>query len=208
MKKNRPWLRFIEGPNAGTGSAPSTDGAAQSAEGVENAAGAQDTNQPPSDDSQSDDEEEGENPAARGSKQSVLADLAKERDKRQSVEAQRDELAAKVAAFERAQMTEAEKAAADLKELETKYSDAVAKIAAYERKAALAEISAEFKIPAAIADRIQGETPEQMRADAQALAKSLGPYTGPSDPSAGQGGGKPAPAASLDAALAAHFTHR
>ncbi|MDO5670847.1 MAG: hypothetical protein Q4G50_12715 [Corynebacterium sp.] len=207
MKKNRPWLRFIEGPNAGAGSAPSTDDAAQSTEGVENTTGAQDTNQPPSDDSQSDDEE-GENPDARGSKKSVLADLAKERDKRQSVEAQRDKLAAKVAAFERAQMTDAEKSAADRKELETKYSDAMAKIAAYERKNALAEISAEFKIPAAMADRIQGETPEQMRADAQALAKSLGPYTGPSDPSAGQGGGKPAPAASLDAALAAHFTHR
>lgn len=201
MNKNRPWLRFIEGPNEGTGSATATPAPAPAPDDT----GEQSAPEPTASTGERQDESEGENPDARGSKQAVLADLARERDKRQALQAERDELQAKVAEFERAQMTEAEKAEADRKELETKYADALAKIAAHERTVTLTQLAAEFNIPAAMADRIQGETPEQMRADAQALATSLGPYTGPSDPSAGQGGGKPAPAASLDAAIAAHF---
>lgn len=203
MKNRRPWLRFIEGPNEGTGSAAPPATPADNGD-----AAGDDAQTPPADgdgDKTDDSDDAGEDPAARGSKQSVLADLAKERDKRQAAESTAAELKARVEEFERAQMSDAEKAEADRKALEEKYAEATAKIAAFEREKTLAEITDEFKIPAAMAGRIQGETPEQMRADAKALATSLGPYTGPPDPSAGQGGGKPAPAASLDAALAAFY---
>lgn len=198
------WIRAIEGTQAGAGAAPGGETPPPSSgPAAEETSGGQ--TPPPGNDPEANAEDktdEGtqeEDPKARGSKESVLADLARERDKRQALEA-------KVAEFERAQMTEAEKAEADRKQLEEKYAAATAKIAEYERKQALAEISAEFNIPAAMAGRIQGATPEEMRADAKALADSLGPYTGPSDPSAGQGGGKPALAASLDAAIAAAYT--
>lgn len=49
----------------------------------------------------SDSQSQEENPNARGSKRAVLGDLAKERDKRQAAEAERDELQTRLAELEK-----------------------------------------------------------------------------------------------------------
>lgn len=148
-----------------------------------------------------------EDPAARGSKESVLADLARERDKRQAAEARLAELEAAEQERQREGMTEAEKAKADLEALRAEHAAAVAKLADIEHDKQRAAIAAELNIPAGMAGRIQGETPEEMRADATKLAEVLGPYTGPSDPSAGRGNAAAQPK-DLESAIRGFYTSK
>ncbi|MEJ6019868.1 capsid assembly scaffolding protein Gp46 family protein [Corynebacterium sp. H113] len=201
MFKNRPvWVRALEGTNDGAsgaaGSAPegSSDGEETPPAGEQN----------PAEGSSEKEATDGENPDGRGSKQAVLADLARERDKRQ-------ELEAKIAEFEKAEeerkrseMTELEKLQADLEKERAEKEKMLAELSKRDLARTRDELASEFNIPAAMAGRITGGTPEEMRADAEALAKALGPYNGPSDPSAGRGNGTSKPA-TLEAAIAAKY---
>ena len=142
-------------------------------------------------------------PNGRGSKSQVLADLAKERDKRQAFEEENTALRARLAEFERAQMTEQEKTAADLKTAQDRVAALEAQIADQQRQAAVAEALKTAGLPADLAGRLQGSTPEELVADAKALAAALGEP--PVDPSQGHhAGGKPAPR-SLTEALRNHY---
>lgn len=131
-------------------------------------------------------------PNGRGSKSQVLADLAKERDKRQAFEEENTALRARLAEFERAQMTEQEKTAADLKTAQDRVAALEAQIADQQRQAAVAEALKTAGLPADLAGRLQGSTPEELVADAKALAAALGEP--PVDPSQGHhAGGKTTP---------------
>ena len=142
-------------------------------------------------------------PNGRGSKSQVLADLAKERDKRQAFEEENTALKARLAEFERAQMTEQEKTAADLKTAQDRVAALEAQIAEQHRQAAVAKALKTVGLPADLAGRLQGSTPEELAADAKALAAALGEP--PVDPSQGQhADGKPAPR-SLTEALRNHY---
>ena len=153
-------------------------------------------------DSDSDGDGDGD-PNGRGSKTQVLADLAKERDKRQAFEEENTALKARLAEFERAQMTEQEKTAADLKTAQDRVAALEAQIAEQHRQAAVAKALKTVGLPADLAGRLQGSTPEELAADAKALAAALGEP--PVDPSQGQhAGGKPAPR-SLTEALRNHY---
>ena len=142
-------------------------------------------------------------PNGRGSKSQVLADLAKERDKRQAFEEENAALKARLAEFERAQMTEQEKTAAGLKAAQDHVAALEAQIAEQQHQAAVAEALKTAGLPADLAGRLQGSTPEELAADAKTLAAALGEP--PVDPSQGQhAGGKPAPR-SLTEALRNHY---
>ena len=154
-------------------------------------------------DADADSDGDGGEPNGRGSKTQVLADLAKERDKRQTLDKENAALKARLAEFERAQMTEQEKTAADLKTARDRVAALEAQIAEHQRQAAVAEALKTAGLSADLAGRLQGSTPEELAADAQALAAALGEL--PVDPSQGQhAGGKPAPR-SLTEALRNHY---
>lgn len=142
-------------------------------------------------------------PNGRGSKSQVLADLAKERDKRQAFEEENTALRARLAEFERAQMTEQEKTAADLKTAQDRVAALEAQIAEHQRQAAVAEALKTAGLSADLAGRIQGSTPEELVADAKALAAALGEP--PVDPSQGQHAGGKATPRSLTEALRNHY---
>jgi len=154
-------------------------------------------------DGDSDSDGDGGDPNGRGSKTQVLADLAKERDKRQAAEEENAALKARLAEFERAQMTEQEKTAADLKTAQDRVAALEAQIAEQQHQAAVAEALKTAGLPADLAGRLQGSTPEELAADAKALAAALGEL--PVDPSQGQhAGGKMTPR-SLTEALRNHY---
>ena len=151
----------------------------------------------------SDSDGDGGDPNGRGSKTQVLADLAKERDKRQTLDKENAALKARLAEFERAQMTEQEKTAAGLKTAQDRVAALEAQIAEQQRQAAVAEALKTAGLSADLAGRLQGSTPEELAADAKALAAALGEP--PVDPSQGQhAGGKMAPR-SLTEALRNHY---
>lgn len=136
----------------------------------------------------------------------TAAELAAEREKTSALEAELATLRAAEEARTREQMTELEKAQADLKKAAEEKAQLAEELSKRDRENALADLAAEFKIPPAMIGRIQGTTPEEMRTDAEALSQAIGPYNGPSDPSAGRGGGRgPAQHTTLGAALAAHY---
>ena len=202
-------IRYVtQPPIAGQESLAGGSSAAEGAAPVSPASGRQREGETTSDtnntdgDSDSDGDSDGD-PNGRGSKSQVLADLAKERDKRQAFEEENTALKARLAEFERAQMTEQEKTAADLKTAQDRVAALEAQIAEQQRQAAVAEALKTAGLPADLAGRLQGSTPEELAADAKALAAALGEP--PVDPSQGHhAGGKPAPR-SLTEALRNHY---
>ncbi|ALA66922.1 capsid assembly scaffolding protein Gp46 family protein [Corynebacterium lactis] len=198
MFKNRPmWIRAIEGADENSAAGAPVEASASEDTGAERSTGqgGQGDTQPV---------EDAENPDGLGSKRAVLADLAKERDKRQELEARLAEFEQAEEERKRSEMTEIERLQADLEAARKAEEDARAEIAKRDLDAERARIAAEFKIPAAMAGRIAGATPEEMREDAKALAEAIGPYTGPADKSAGRGGGQVTPT-TLEAAIAAKY---
>ena len=154
-------------------------------------------------DGDSDSDGDGGDPNGRGSKSQVLADLAKERDKRQAFEEENAALKTRLAEFERAQMTEQEKTAADLKTAQDRVAVLEAQIAEQQRQAVVAAALKTAGLPADLAGRLQGSTPEELAADAKALAAALGEP--PVDPSQGQHAGGKATPRSLTEALRNHY---
>lgn len=84
-------------------------------------------------DPEADDESE-DNPDGRGSKRAVLGDLARERDKRQAAEAERDELKKQLDVIAEKDMTELEKAQKQRDELQTRLAELEKEKADAERK--------------------------------------------------------------------------
>lgn len=183
------------GSSTAEGAAPAPQASGRQREGETASATSSNT-----DDSDSDGDGD---PNGRGSKTQVLADLAKERDKRQTLDKENAALKTRLAEFERAQMTEQEKTAADLKTAQDRVAALEAQIAEQQHQAAVAEALKTAGLSADLAGRLQGSTPEELVADARALAAALGEP--PVDPSQGQhAGGKMAPR-SLTEALRNHY---
>ena len=180
----------------GAASTPQTSGRQREGETASAATGADA-------DADADSDGDGSAPNGRGSKTQVLADLAKERDKRQILDKENAALKARLAEFERAQMTEQEKTAADLKTAQDRVAALEAQIAEQQRQAAVAEALKTAGLPADLAGRLQGSTPEELAADAKALAAALGEP--PVDPSQGHHAGGRATPRSLTDALRNHY---
>lgn len=153
---------------------------------------------------ENDSEDEEENPNARGSKRAVLGDLAKERDKRQAVEAERDELKKQLDAIAEKDMTELEKAQKQRDELQTRLAELEKEKADAERKRMIAGVLKKAGLPAEMEGRLQGETAEELEADAKKLAEVLGFDRRAVDPSQARTN-KGAIAASLSEALRNHY---
>lgn len=184
----RPWVRMFaaeadagEGANAGQGSAPSQQ-APQEPAGAEDQEGSVDK---PAESAPDEDEED--NPDGRGSKRAVLKDLASERDKRQAAEAARDELQERLDAIDREKMTELERAQSDLEKANARIAELEEAATARAREQLVGKVLSDAKLPAEMADRLRGETEEELAADAKALAAALGFDRKPVDPSQGQG---------------------
>lgn len=146
-----------------------------------------------------------DDPKARGSKSQVLADLARERDRRQAGEAEIAELKAKLEEFERAQMTDQEKQAADLKKALDRVAELESEIATGKRQKMVAEVLKDANLPAEMADRLCGDTVEELTADAQKLAEVMGFDKTPIDPSQGKSTGNKTVARTLAEAFRAHY---
>lgn len=155
----------------GVASAPQASGRQREGETASAATGADA-------DADADSDGDGSAPNGRGSKTQVLADLAKERDKRQILDKENAALKARLAALE-------------------------AQIAEQQRQAAVAEALKTAGLPADLAGRLQGSTPEELVADAKALATALGEP--PVDPSQGQHASGRATPRSLTEALRNHY---
>lgn len=69
----------------------------------------------------------------------------------------------------------------ELEKLQKKYAEAESKAARLERSNAQRDIAAKVGLPAAFANRIQGETPEEMETDAKALLDAM-PKPAPNKP--------------------------
>jgi hypothetical protein len=146
--------------------------------------------------------------AGKGSERAVLADLAKERDKRQALEKQIAELAPlkQIADIITGgqKLPEGKSEAQLLNERLEKYEADLAS----EREARWrAEVAAEKGLTAQQAARLRGATRDELVADADELlslfpATSPGPRTPAPDPSQGARGGQPGPdlQAQIDAA--------
>lgn len=184
----RPWVRmFAAEANAGEvvatgqGSAPSQNTPQEPA-----GAGDQDGDVEKQEEPSPGDDEE-DNPDGRGSKRAVLKDLAAERDKRQAAEAARDELQERLDAIDREKMTDLERTQADLEKANARIAELEAAATAREREQLVTKVLSEAKLPAEMADRLRGETEEELTADAKALAAALGFDRKPVDPSQGRG---------------------
>lgn len=183
----RPWLRAVDAGEVPVGGSampspadmPGAAAAAEKHSGAAPGAG----KQPAADDDAGDDEGD---PNGRGSKRAVLEDLSRERDKRQAVEAQLAEVQAKLQEFERAQMSDVQKAVADRDSALSKVAELEKQLAQVHRQAAVKEAVAKYGIPAAMADRLRGSTSEEILADAAEMAKAGGFGAQALDPSQGK----------------------
>lgn len=84
-----------------------------------------------------------------------------------------DKLRKQVEAFEKAEQERKEAAMSELEKAQERAKEAEARAAALERKQLAREIADEVGLPVALADRLQGSTADEMKADAQALLESL-----------------------------------
>jgi hypothetical protein len=145
------------------------------------------------------DEAQGEKPAApaqdeipAGSKEALLADLAKERDRRQAAEKaakENKDAARKLAELEDAQKTEQQRLTDRAEKAESKASD-------LERDNLRLRVAIESAVPEELrptvqlfADRLRGDTEDELRADVEnllPLVSTQGKRTPAPDPSQGR----------------------
>lgn len=142
----------------------------------------------------SDDEPDSE---GRGSKREVLADLARERDKRQALQEE-------LAALKESQAGGEAELRAQLEDQRKLIDGLLAEKAEAARKADIDAALSAANLPAEMAARLKGDTREELEADAKALAEVLGFDRKPVDPSQGQGSQTPE-TRSLADALRAHY---
>ena len=200
-KNHRPWLRFIVEPSDNTGGAQQPAPGDDQNSGSEDHSGEDSGPDPPAggdDAGDQDDQDGGDADGSGDGADDAAAALAK-------VTAERDEALAKIAAHEREQMTEAEKVAADRDAAVKRADEAEAKVAALNRAKLVADAAAAANLPASMADRLRGETPEELAADAKALAESIGYDRRAADPSQGKGSAGNHSPRSLSDAFSAHY---
>lgn len=190
--KTRFWLlRAIEGAETG-GSAPQEAANNDNRDtGSSNDTG--DTGDTGSSEGSTEDDQDdgdGEDPQGRGSKRAVLADLARERDKRQALEDELNKL--------REAAKSSDEAADKVAELTTQ----VETLLAERRELQVKTVLNDTGLPAEMADRLRGETLDDLRTDAESLAKVFNQTAG-SDPTQGRGD-KPRPQTMTDA-LSAYY---
>ena len=119
-----------------------------------------------------------------------------------SEKARADELQKKLDEYEKSKMSEEERAAVAEQEWKARVDKLMAENAEMKLKHECGQLCKEFKIPDAMAHRIMGETPEERRADAEALSKALGFDRAPQDPTQGKGGDAAAKPRSFAEAIA------
>lgn len=179
MYVKRPWLRFLNEPDGGAGGSGGAAGAGAGsggsggagAGGTGGAAGAGDGTG-----------EEDPDDQGKGGKQAILADLATERDKRQQAEAELQTYKDKELTDQQRLERDAQQSQGKVGELET----ANGTLALTNQRLLIA---IEEGVPANWVTRIQGATPEEMRADAKLIKDSLRPDgTGDHTPGAGHRG--------------------
>ena len=205
-----PWVRmFTAEADTGGVAAPQGSASATPSQGssvtssdreseTDNESGAEGNADPEADDESED------NPDGRGSKRAVLGDLARERDKRQAAEAERDELKKQLDVIAEKDMTELEKAQKQRDELQPRLAELEKEKADAERKRMIAGVLKKAGLPAEMEGRLQGETAEELEADARKLAEVLGFDRRAVDPSQARTN-KGAIAASLSEALRNHY---
>lgn len=120
-----------------------------------------------------------------------------------------DALAAKLAEYERAQMTDQERIAAERDDLRKQLEERDAQLRARELELVRREVAEEKGIPARMARRLAGSTREEIEADADLFLKDMPEQPRPKyvDPTAGtssQGG----PPASMADGIAAYIQER
>lgn len=207
-KLTRPWIiRAIEGANAAGATTPATaaepTAATPATPGSEREHSTPPTNEKKSDDSDPDADDE-EDPNARGSKTQVLKDLARERDKRQQLETERDEMRKRLDEIDKANMSELERAQAERDEARKRIEELESQAAQRQREADIKTALAKAKLPAEMAGRLQGDTLEELTADAHALAKEVGFDRSALDPSQSQTNDRMA-ASTLSEAIGNHY---
>lgn len=133
----------------------------------------------------------------------IRADLSAEWSNRVDAEkARADELQKKLDEYEKSKMSEEERAAVAEQEWKARVDKLMAENEEMKLKHERGELCKEFKIPDAMAHRIMGDTPEERRADAEALSKALGFDRAPQDPTQGKGGDAAAKPRSFAEAIA------
>lgn len=183
MKKRNLLLRAVEGAENGGGSAaPVEANQVTEVTSVENT---------PAEEVAGDDSEQSEDPDGRGSKRAVLADLARERAKRHELEA------------ELARERENSAKNADANDKVTTLAAQVEELLAERRDLQIKTVLSESGLPAEMATRLRGDTLDDLKADAEALAKVFNASAG-SDPTQGRGG-TPRPQNMSDA-LSAYYS--
>lgn len=185
MKKRNLLIRAIEGAETGGSSAPANTETPAETVAAEQATPAAESNDAGS---VQDGEEDGD---GRGSKRAVLADLARERSKRHELESElakmREENSKNAIATDKVA-----ELAAQLEELQ-----------AERRELQIKTVLSETGLPAEMANRLRGNTLDELKADADSLAKVFNASAG-SDPTQGRGN-SPQPKTMADA-LAAHYS--
>lgn len=132
----------------------------------------------------------------------VLVAIKREQEKRRKMAAERDEALAKVKEYEDAQKSEAEKREEALAESQKELEALRNQNRQLEVRQLRATVAAEKNLPPKLADRLTGETVEEIQADADALLEDLGPLSGETPPPGDGGARTPVPPKDLDDQIA------
>ena len=113
--------------------------------------------------------EKAKDPNARGFKVQVLKDLSRERDNQQAAERERDAVRAKLEEFERAQMSEQERAIADRDRANARVAQLEAELeaikVAHVRQIGVAAALNATGLPAEMAEGLRGENADELLAN-------------------------------------------
>ncbi len=132
----------------------------------------------------------------------VLVAIKREQEKRRKMAAERDEALAKVKEYEDAQKSEAEKREEALAESQKELEALRNQNRQLEVRQLRATVAAEKNLPPKLADRLTGETVEEIEADADSLLEDLGPLSGETPPPGDGGARTPVPPKDLDDQIA------
>lgn len=128
----------------------------------------------------------------------VLAAIKREQDKRRKVAEQRDEALARVKEFEDSQKSEEQKREEALEAARKEAESYKTRIHELEVKQLRSEVAAAKNLPPKLADRLTGETVEEIEADADSLLEDLGPISVETPPPGDGGARTPVPPKDLD----------
>lgn len=163
MYKLKPWLRFMAAPEDGSGAAADGVGA-----GGGTGAGAP----PPADDPEGSgatpvpDKPDADEFKSEHSKSAVLADLRSERDARKALED-------RIREYEERDLTDSQKAQRDAEAERNRLAEVERDASGQRKRADQLEAALEKGLPKSWATRLQGETLDELLADAESVAGDL-----------------------------------